>query len=156
MPPPTATAPVAAINDLETRRRLTPHAIAGFLAVAERWSLTVKDRQVLLGGLGRTTVVGWKKQLGASAAFQPLSIDRMTRISLLLGIHEGLGRLFRQTPAVADTWVTRANSDAPFHWRTPIRFMREGGLPAMATVCTYVNEWTGGGLVRESLRRSMT
>ena len=74
----------------------------------------------------------------------------------LLGIHEGLGRLFRQTPAVADTWVTRANSDAPFHWRTPIRFMREGGLPAMATVCTYVNEWTGGGLVRESLRRSMT
>ena len=153
MPNAIATASVAAINDLDTRRRLTPHATAGFLGVAEHWRLTVKDQQALLGGLGRTTVIGWKKQRGASAAHPPLSIDLMTRVSLVLGIYEGLERLFRRTPAVADTWVSRANSNAPFYGRTPFMFMRAGGLPAMATVRAYVDAWTGGPLVRESLSR---
>ena len=146
MPPATATAPVAAINDPDTRRRLTPHAIAGFLGVAERWSLTVEDQQALLGGLGRRTVIGWEKQQGAAAS--PLSIDLMTRVSLLLGVYEGLERIFRRASTVADAWISRAKVDVPFNGRTPLEYMREGGLPAIATVRAYVDAWTGGPRVR--------
>ena len=139
-----ATAPVAAINDPDTRRRLTPHAIAGFLGVAERWRLTVKDQQALLGGLGRARLIGWRKHQRTAAVLPPLSVDVMMRISFLLGMCEGLERLFRRTPAVADSWVTRANTDAPFHGRTPLVFMQAGGLPAMAAVRAYVDAWTSG------------
>ena len=34
-----------------------------------------------------------------------LSGDQLMRVSLLLGIYEGLERLWRRTPAEADAWV---------------------------------------------------
>ena len=140
-----AAADTERINDPATRRRLTPAAIIGFLGIAERWQLSIDDQRVLLGGLGRSTVIRWKHPTARPTV---LGIDRLTRISYLLGIYEGLERIFRQAPHEADAWVRRVNADTPFFDQTPLAFMRTGGLPALAAVRSYVDDWAAGPMAR--------
>lgn len=71
--------------------------------------------------------------------------EQLLRASLILGIYRGIEQLFRRAPAEADAWPTRSNSDVPFDGDSPVAFMRNGGLPALAATRAYVETWIAGG-----------
>jgi hypothetical protein len=136
--------------DLDTRRRLAGPAARGFRRLARAWKLTVDEQLQLIGhSVKRTRFLSWDKNPPGE-----LDVDQLMRASYLLGIYEGLERWLRESPAEADAWVRRANSDAPFLGETPLGFMLRGGIPAIAMTRAYIDAVSGGPPSREeSLRR---
>jgi hypothetical protein len=61
-----------------------------------------------------------------------LDADRLTRVSLLVGIFKALHVLHSE--ALADRWVHLPNSNRIFAGATPLDYMMRGGLPAIETV----------------------
>jgi hypothetical protein len=138
-----------AVNDTTARRRLSPAAIRGFLQLARVWDLTVDEQLDLLGAsIGRSTLRNW-----AADPRAVLSTDQLMRVSYLLGIYEGLQRIWRRAPHEADAWMRRPNPDAPFRGATPLAWMRAGGIPGLAMVRAYVEGATGGPPSRSDMRR---
>src|ERR1700722_17777631 len=76
------------------RRRLSAPALRTFLAIADLWGLTEEQRLLILGYPSRSTYHSWCKQAREHGAFT-LDVDVLTRISAVLGIHQGLGILFQ-------------------------------------------------------------
>src|SRR5258708_36602956 len=74
------------------RRRLSAPALRTFLAIADLWGLTEEQRLLILGYPSRSTYHNWCKQAREHGAFT-LDVDVLTRISAVLGIHQGLGIL---------------------------------------------------------------
>jgi hypothetical protein len=131
----------AVVNDAETRERLSGPAFHGYTRLADRWGLSTEERIDLLGAsVSRNTLANWS---GGSTRVV-LSGDQLMRVSLLLGIYEGLERIWRHFPPEADAWVRRPRTDGPFHGATPVQFMRDGGIPALAATRAYVDGITGG------------
>jgi hypothetical protein len=61
-----------------------------------------------------------------------LDVDRLTRVSLDVGIFKALGLLY--SDALADRWVHLPNTNRLFGGATPLAYMVKGGLPAIHTV----------------------
>jgi hypothetical protein len=59
-------------------------------------------------------------------------IDRLTRVSLLIGIFKALHVLYSE--ALADRWILMPNTNRLFGGASPLDYMLRGGLPAMLTV----------------------
>ena len=132
--------PVRAVNDRETRERLSGTAIKSFLKLAAVWGLTTAEQLDLLGAsISRGTLTNWVR--GDQSL---LSADQLMRISYLLGIYEGIQRIWRRAPAIADAWPRQRRYDAPFGGATPVELLQEGGIPAFAAVRAYVDGLTGG------------
>ncbi len=131
---------IAVINDAGTRDRLSGPAIRGFLRLAEVWKLRVEEQIDLLGAsVGRGTLHNWSR--GKESV---LSADQLMRVSYLLAIYEGLERIWRQAPHEADAWVRRPRPEVPFQGMSPLEFMRERGIMALAATRAYVDGMTGG------------
>lgn len=132
---------LATLNDAETRRQYSAPAFRGFAGVATDWNLTDAQQLLLLGeSISRPTLHEWKKK-GFSTA---LTIDQLTRISLLLGIYEGLQRFFRRAPEEAERWLRRPRAERPFDGRTPLDVMLERGIPGLGDVRQYIDSAAGG------------
>lgn len=132
---------VAAVNDAETRERLSPAAIKAFVNLADVWKLRTEDEIDLLGAsVSRSTLHNWAGEKYATT----LNADQLMRISFLLGIYEGLQRIWRRAPVEADRWLRRPRPEAPFHGLSPLQFMREGGIMGLAATRAYVDGITGG------------
>ena len=71
-----------------------------------------------------------------------LEVDRITRISYLLGIYKALHILYGDQ--LADEWVSLPNKNAIFGGRTPLSQMLAGGLLAMQTVRKLLDARRGG------------
>ena len=139
VPPTTAPDALApeALRDPKVRERLSPAAVRLFLALADSWRLTVDQRCVLLGAISRPTYHNWRKgKVGA------LSRDQLERISLLLGIHEGLRQLFADE-ASAMRWLTSANRDLPFAGQSPLQRALGGSIDDLFAVRRYIDAWRG-------------
>ena len=120
----------AALVDLgsrEVRERLSPAALKAFFNIAVRWKLRDEDARALLGGVSNGPFYDMKRNPDRT-----LDTDRLTRISYLVGIFKALGVL--HSPALADAWVQRPNSNPLFGGLTPLDYMMRGGLPAMQAV----------------------
>ena len=61
-----------------------------------------------------------------------LDVDRLTRVSLVIGIFKALGML--HSDSLADRWVHLPNANRLFGGSTPLDYMVRGGLPALQTV----------------------
>lgn len=61
-----------------------------------------------------------------------LNQDQLTRLSLVVGIYKALHILY--DGATADGWLKRPNRRHPFDGKTPLEYMRQGGIPAMYEV----------------------
>lgn len=141
--------------------RLAQHsaaAVQGFVGLARTWHLEANDQLALLGrnNVSRTVLYAWRR---GNTPKKPLSVDVFFRISFLLGIYEGLQRLFRRAPDVGDAWLRRPNTDPPFEGVSPLAFMLQGEMFALATTRAYVDAWTGGprtGLTETEARRPET
>jgi hypothetical protein len=130
-------APITNLASREERGRLSRSALRGFFGIAERWKLRDEDARELLGGLSSSAYYEWKKNPDRT-----LEVDRITRISYLLGIYQALHVLYGGE--LADEWVALPNSNVIFGGGTPLSYMIAGGLPAIQTVRKLLDARRGG------------
>jgi hypothetical protein len=125
------------LNDRAERERLSNSALKGFFQLASAWQLRDDDARELLGGVSSSAFYEWKKNPA-----RVLEVDRITRISYLLGIYKALHILYGDK--LADEWVHLPNSNPVFNGRAPLAFMLGGGLLAMQTVRRLLDARRGG------------
>lgn len=130
-------ASVVDLNARPVRERLSASALKGFFKLAQAWKLRDEDACVLLGGVSSSSYYEWKKK-----PQRVLEVDRLTRISYLLGIYKSLHILYGDK--LADQWVLLPNRNALFGGRTPLAYMMEGGLIAMQAVRQLLDARRGG------------
>jgi|ERR1700757_2253589 hypothetical protein len=126
----------ADLSDPATRRRLSPAAVKGFLAIMEKWKLRDPDARELLGGMSTGSFYALKKEP------RTLDQDKLTRVSLILGIFKALNILY--SPKLADAWVTLPNSNPIFRGLTPVAYMIQRGQPGMLSVRQLLDARRGG------------
>jgi len=130
----------ATLVDLHSRterERLSQSALKGFFKLMAAWRVRDEDARELLGGLSSSSFYDWKKN-----PERLLEVDRITRISYLLGIYKSLHILYGDK--LADEWVQLANTNPVFAGRTPLAFMLGGGLLAMQSVRRLLDARRGG------------
>ncbi len=125
------------LNARSERERLSKSALQGFFNLAIAWRLRDEDARELLGGLSSSAFYEWKKNPG-----RVLEVDRITRISYLIGIYKALHILYGDQ--LADDWVGLPNSNRIFAGRSPLAYMLGGGLLAMQTVRKLLEARRGG------------
>ena len=120
-------APLADLASKPERERLSRSALRGFFKIVARWKLRDEDARELLGGLSSSAYYEWKKN-----PERVLEVDRITRISYLVGIYKALHILYGDK--LADEWPSLPNTNAVFGGRSPLACMIGGGLLALQTV----------------------
>lgn len=119
------------------RAELTPAALKGLMRLADRWHLAVPQVTGLLGGMSASAWHAWKSKPPVE-----LSMDQLTRVSLLLGIYTALHVL--HPGELADEWVMRPNSNPIFAGRTPVQAMIDDGIPMLIEVRVLLDGRRGG------------
>mgnify|MGYP003387193929 CR=1 FL=1 len=117
----------ADLGTAASRERLSAPALKAFFAIMARWKVRDEDARALLGGVTNGPFYEMKRHPD-----RVLDVDRLTRVSFLIGIFKALNILHGE--ALADEWVQLANRHPIFGGATPLAFMMHGGLPAMQTV----------------------
>ena len=115
------------LTDAGERKRLSGAALRGFFNIMARWGVRDVDARALLGGVTNGPYYQLKREPG-----RVLDVDRLTRVSLLIGVFKALHVLYSE--ALADRWVRTPNSNRLFGGAAPLDYMVRGGLPAMLTV----------------------
>jgi len=128
----------ADLSDPDTRRRLSPAAVKGFLGIMEKWGVRDTEARQLLGGISTGSYYALKKFPKDSALEQ----DRLTRISLLIGIFKALNILY--SPKLADAWIALPNTNPMFRGLTPLAYMIQRGQPGMIHVRQLLDARRGG------------
>jgi Antitoxin Xre/MbcA/ParS C-terminal toxin-binding domain len=121
----------------DNRARLSPSAVKGLFRIAARWKLKDEDTRALLGGMSSGSYYALK-----SRGLKTLDQDRLTRVSLLVGIFKALNILFGQE--LADGWIALPNTNAIFGGESPLSYMKKGGIPAFVTVRQLLDARRGG------------
>jgi hypothetical protein len=101
------------------------------------WQLRDQDARGLLGGISNGTYYSLKRRPAKT-----LDQDKLTRISLLLGIFKALNILYSKK--LADAWVQLPNRNPMFGGEAPLASMIKGGVPAMIRVRQLVDARRGG------------
>ena len=125
------------LNSRLERERLSQSALKGFFRLAGAWKLRDDDARELLGGLSSSSFYDWKKN-----PERVLEVDRITRISYLLGIYKSLHILYGDQ--LADEWIHLPNTNPVFAGRSPLAYMLGGGLLAMQNVRKLLDARRGG------------
>lgn len=137
--PSTKFAPVGVVdlNAKPERERLSAAALKGFFRLAAKWGLKDDVARELLGGISSSSFYEWKKN-----PERVLDVDRITRISFLIGIYKALHILYGDE--LADEWIALPNKNAIFGGRTPLQYMLAHGLIGMQTVRKLLDARRGG------------
>ena len=122
-PPPD----VPDLADRGVRARLSAPALRAFFNIMARWGVRDEDARALLGGVTNGPYYELKRHPD-----RVLDADRLTRVSLLVGIFKALNVLHSE--ALADRWVHLPNTNPLFAGSTPLAYMLRGGIPALLTV----------------------
>jgi hypothetical protein len=109
------------------RERLSAPGLKAFFNLVARWSVRDEDARALLGGVSNGPFYEMKRNPD-----RVLEVDRLLRISYLLGIFKALRIL--HADSLADEWVHLPNRNPIFSGQTPLAFMVRGGVPAMQSV----------------------
>jgi hypothetical protein len=125
------------LSKRENRARLSPAATRGIFLVADHWNLKDDDTRALLGGISTGAFYTLKNQ-----SERTLDEDRLTRISLLIGIYKALNILFGQK--LADAWITLPNANPMFGGESPLEYIKKGGIPALLRVRQLLDARRGG------------
>lgn len=123
-----------------TRSRLAAPAVRGFLRIAEQWGLSEAQQVSILGGSADVlTLAGWRQTTPVT-----LPAGHLERLSYVVGIYEGLERIFRHEPEHSRRWLSASRPGAPFVGRTPLELMISDGVVGLAAVRQYVDGVSGG------------
>ncbi len=121
----------------ETQERLSRPAVVAFFKLAQAWHLRDDAARQLLGGVSNGVFYQMK-----SRQKKILDQDKLTRISLLLGIFKALNILYGRK--LADAWVNLPNASAMFHGEAPLAYMIKGGVPSLMRVRQLLDARRGG------------
>jgi hypothetical protein len=124
------------------RRRLSAPALRTFLSIADLWRLTEEHRLLVLGYPSRSTYHNWCKQAREHGAFT-FDVDVLTRISAVLGIHQGLGILF-PTEQLGVEWLRTPHDAVVFGGRPPLDLITNGSQDGLLTVRRFLAGARGG------------
>ena len=130
-------APPADLTDRDVRERLSGPALKAFFNIMRRWQVRDEDARALLGGVTNGPYYQMKR-----APDRLLEADRLTRVSLLVGIFKALHVLYSES--LADRWVHLPNTNRIFGGSTPLEYMTRGGVPAIQTVRRLVDARRAG------------
>jgi hypothetical protein len=129
--------PLVDLTNKAERERLSPAALRTFFNIVDRWNIRDEDARALLGGVSNGAFYEMKKK-----PERVLEIDRLLRISYLIGIFKALNILYSEK--LADGWVQLANSNRLFNGQTPLAYMIKGGVPALQIVRRLLDARRGG------------
>src|ERR1700682_1302351 len=118
------------------RRRLSAPALRTFLAIADLWGVPEEERLLVLGYPSRSTYHNWCKQAREHGAFT-FDVDVLTRISAVLGIHQGLGILF-PTERLGVEWLRTPHGAVVFGGRPPLDLVTNGSQGGLVPVCRFL------------------
>ena len=130
-------ATVINLNSSDERARLSPSAVRAFFNIASKWEIKDEQARELLGGLPSSSFYELKKNPNKT-----LDVDRITRISYLIGIYKALHILYGDT--LADNWVKLPNQNRLFNGASPLEFMVLGGIVAMQSIRALLDARRGG------------
>jgi hypothetical protein len=125
------------LSNREVQARLSRAAIPAFFKVAEAWRLRDESARQLLGGVSNGVFYQLK-----GGRKKTLDQDKLTRISLLLGIFRALNILYDRQ--LADAWLTRPNTNPMFGGEPPLQYLIRGGVPALTRVRQLLDARRGG------------
>jgi Protein of unknown function (DUF2384) len=137
----------ADLSSRAVQEKLSPVAIRAFFRLTSHWKLRDEDARGLIGGISNGSFYQLKRSASKSSeaktlAAKTLDQDKLTRISLLLGIFKALNILY--STKLADAWVQLPNSNPIFGGQTPLACMLKGGVPAMLRVRQLLDARRGG------------
>jgi hypothetical protein len=122
----------------EVRKRMSGPAMRTFFNIAEKWQLSGKEQIALLGAPAASTFYKYK-----SGEVGTLSLDLLTRVSLVLGIYKDLHILFPDA-ALADRWIKLPNANPMFGGKTPAEFITQGEMDCLYRVRRLLDARRGG------------
>lgn len=125
------------LSDKVVQERLSRSAAPAFFKLSQAWRLRDESARQLLGGVSNGVFYQLK-----SGQKKVLDQDKLTRISLLVGIFKALNILYSRK--LADSWVSLANSNPMFEGETPLNYMIKGGVPALVRVRQLLDARRGG------------
>ena len=121
----------------EERARLSPSASKGFFNIVQRWQLEDDESRELLGSVSSSTYYEMKRNPSKT-----LGVDRITRVSYLIGIYKALHVIYGDP--LADRWVKMPNTNMLFSGHSPLELMTHGGIVAMQQVRALLDSRRGG------------
>ncbi|MET0745305.1 MAG: antitoxin Xre-like helix-turn-helix domain-containing protein [Microvirga sp.] len=124
------------------RRRLSAPGLRTFLAIADLWGLTEQERLRVLGFPPRSTFHKWARQARVHVPFT-LDADVLTRLSLVLGIHQALQVLYASEQDGL-TWLRGPHQSIVFGGRPPIDLVTDGTQDSLLTVRRFLDAARGG------------
>jgi Protein of unknown function (DUF2384) len=127
----------ADLADRMVRERLSAPALKAFFNIMQRWEVRDEDARALLGGVTNGPYYQMKRDPD-----RLLDADRLTRVSLLVGIFKALHVLHGER--LADRWVQLPNTNRIFGGASPLAYMMRGGVPAIETVRRLVDARRAG------------
>jgi hypothetical protein len=129
----------ADLSNKHVQKRLSPAARKAFFKIAAAWKIRDEEAKQLLGGISN----GAFYQMKAGETKTTLDQDRLTRVSLLVGIFKALNILYSQK--LADSWISLPNTNPMFVGESPLAYMVKGGQPAMIRVRQLLDARTVAG-----------
>jgi hypothetical protein len=124
------------------QEKLSPVAIRAFFRLASHWKLRDEDARGLIGGISNGSFYQLKRSAAKTADARTLDQDKLTRVSLLVGIFKALNILYGTK--LADAWIQLPNSNPVFGGQTPLAYMLKGGMPSMLRVRQLLDARRGG------------
>lgn len=112
--------------------------LQAFTRMAGHWSLTPEQQRRLLGDLPKSTYYSLLRGTNRS-----VSRDLLERLSLLLGIWSQLEILI-PNPEASLQWLTRPHPAHRFGDGSPMDWMLQGTVAALADVRRYLEGWRSG------------
>lgn len=138
-----ASFPLAAGRFLPSeRQRLSAPALRTFLSIADFWELTEDERLMLIGQPPRSTYHNWCRLARRHEAIT-LNVDTLTRLSLVLGIYQGLVLLYGDGRAQVD-WLKGPHDVPVFAGQRPLDLMIAGTQDGLYSTRRFIDAARGG------------
>lgn len=130
--------PIVDFGSKRERERLSAPFLELFFNIMDKWNVRDEDARVLLGGVTNGPYYTMKK----NPQGRLLDVDRMYRISFLVGIFKALNIVHSEK--LADEWVHLPNTNRMFNGEPPLAYMMRGGIPALQNVRRLLDARRGG------------
>ncbi|WP_309642994.1 MbcA/ParS/Xre antitoxin family protein [Phenylobacterium sp.] len=140
--PVTPEAPIADRLSSPNRRRLSGPGLRTFATIADLWGLSDDERLLVLGLPSRSTYYNWLKAVREHRDIT-LDVDRLTRISAVLGIHQALGVL-HATEREGRVWLRTPHAAPLFGGRPPMALITSGLMDSLMSVRRFLDAARGG------------